>query len=70
MNPLDLSTLAAIERCYLAGDTTITKALNAAYELGRLAGQLEQAKIGEGMVKDAFGPALDAMRGKVKTDGA
>jgi hypothetical protein len=65
MTDADKSTLAAIERCLLAGDTNSTKALNAAFELGRLAGQLEMAKIGEGLVKDAFGPTLDLMRGKV-----
>lgn len=66
MTEADKATLAAIERCLLAGDTNSTKALNAAFELGRLAGQLEMAKIGEGLVKEAFAPVLDMMSGKEK----
>jgi hypothetical protein len=66
MNEADKATLAAIERCLLAGDTNSSKALNAAFELGRLAGQLEMAKIGEGLVKGVFDDTLDIMSGKVK----
>lgn len=40
-------TLASIERCLLAGDTNSTKALKAAYELGRMDGLLDMAKVGE-----------------------
>ena len=66
MNEADKATLAAIERCLLAGDTNTAKALDAAYALGEMAGMQKMAKIGEGMVLDAFGPALDLMSGKVK----
>jgi hypothetical protein len=47
MNDATLQTLAAIERCLLAGDTNSTKALKAAYELGRMDGLLEMARVGE-----------------------
>ncbi len=66
MNAADKATLASIERCLLAGDTNSTGALNAAFELGRLAGQLEMARISEGLVSDVFGPVLDVMSGKVR----
>jgi hypothetical protein len=52
MNDATIQTLAAIERCLLAGDTNSTKALKAAYEMGRMDGLLEMAKIGEQMAKD------------------
>jgi hypothetical protein len=47
VNDSTIQTLAAIERCLLAGDTNSTKALKAAYELGRMDGLLEMAKVGE-----------------------
>lgn len=65
MTEADQATLAAIERCLLAGDTNSTKALYAAFELGRLAGQLEQARAAAGLANEVFGPALEIMRGKV-----
>lgn len=66
----DKATLASIERCLLAGDTNSTKALRAAYTLGEAAGQLKMARIGEGLVNEAFAPVLDIMSGKVKPNGA
>jgi DNA polymerase/3'-5' exonuclease PolX len=47
-----IQTLAAIERCLLAGDTNSTKALKAAYELGRMDGLLDMAKVGEQKAAD------------------
>jgi hypothetical protein len=47
VNDATLQTLAAIERCLLAGDTNSTKALKAAYELGRMDGLLDMARVGE-----------------------
>jgi hypothetical protein len=47
MNDATTQTLAAIERCLLAGDTNSTKALKAAYEMGRMDGLLEMAQAGE-----------------------
>jgi hypothetical protein len=47
VNDATIQTLAAIERCLLAGDTNSTKALKAAYELGRMDGLLDMAKLGE-----------------------
>jgi hypothetical protein len=47
MSDQTLQTLASIERCLLAGDTNSTKALKAAYELGRMDGLLDMAKVGE-----------------------
>jgi hypothetical protein len=47
MNDATIQTLAAIERCLLAGDTNSTKALKAAYELGRMDGLLDMARVGE-----------------------
>lgn len=64
MTEADKATLAAIERLLLAGDTNSAKALNAAYALGELAGMAKMAKIGEGLVNEAFAPALDIMSGK------
>jgi DNA polymerase/3'-5' exonuclease PolX len=52
VNDATIQTLAAIERCLLAGDTNSTKALKAAYELGRMVGLLEMAKVGEEKMKD------------------
>jgi DNA polymerase/3'-5' exonuclease PolX len=52
MNDQTLQTLAAIERCLLAGDTNSTKALKAAYELGRMDGLLDMAKVGERKAAD------------------
>jgi hypothetical protein len=47
VNDATIQTLAAIERCLLAGDTNSTKALKAAYELGRMDGLLDMARVGE-----------------------
>jgi hypothetical protein len=47
VNDETIQTLAAIERCLLAGDTNSTKALKAAYELGRMDGLLDMARVGE-----------------------
>jgi DNA polymerase/3'-5' exonuclease PolX len=52
MTDATIQTLAAIERCLLAGDTNSTKALKAAYELGRMDGLLDMAKVGEEKMKD------------------
>ena len=51
MNDATKQTLASIERCLLAGDTNSTKALRAAYEMGRMDGLLEMAKFGEEQAK-------------------
>jgi DNA polymerase/3'-5' exonuclease PolX len=52
VNDATIQTLAAIERCLLAGDTNSTKALKAAYELGRMDGLLDMAKVGEQKAAD------------------
>ncbi len=66
MNDLDKATMASIERCLLAGDTNSTKALNAAYELGRLQGRREGLSIHHDAAKGVFDEALGIMSGKVK----
>jgi hypothetical protein len=66
MTEADKATLAAIERCLLAGDTNSSKALDAAFALGELSGMSKMAKIGEGLVKGVFDDTLDIMSGKVK----
>ena len=52
MNEADKSTLSSLELLLVADRVSPKAALDAAYNLGRLSGQIEMARVGETVLAD------------------